>query len=452
MGRQSGILLRSWDTGFRRRFDRICRRGEIASRGVEPRVARIIASVRRGGDTAVIALTRRYDGVVLRRGRIELPRSAMIAAARSLPRRALGDLRLAARRIAAFHRRQRERSWRYRDGAGLVLGQKIEPLGRVGVYVPGGRAVYPSSVLMNVIPARVAGVEEIVVVSPPRPGGYDPAVLAAAHVAGVDAFYQVGGAQAVAALAYGTETIPAVDKVVGPGNVYVATAKRLVFGRVGIDLLAGPSEVLVVADASARAELVAADMLAQAEHDELAAAVCLTPDERLAARVVDELARQLGELPRQRTARRALANFGAVVVTRSLAEAVDIANAIAPEHLELAVRAPGRWVRRIRHAGAVFVGHETPEALGDYLAGPSHVLPTSGSARFASPLGVYDFVKRTSVIAASRAALRRLGPAVERLAALEGLDAHRLAVGRRLARPAPGRSARARRARKARRR
>jgi histidinol dehydrogenase len=366
----------------------------------------------------------------------------MAAAARSLPRRALADLRLAARRIAAFHRRQRERSWRYRDAAGLILGQKIEPLGRVGVYVPGGRAIYPSSVLMNVIPARVAGVDEIVVVSPPRRGGYDPAILAAAHVAGVDAFYQVGGAQAVAALAYGTETIPAVDKVVGPGNIYVATAKRLVFGRVGIDLLAGPSEVLVVADASARAELVAADMLAQAEHDELASAVCLTPDAPLAARVVDELGRQLGTLPRRRTARRALANFGAVVVTRSLAEAVEIANAIAPEHLELALRAPGRWVRRIRHAGAVFVGQETPEALGDYLAGPNHVLPTSGSARFASPLGVYDFVKRTSVIAASRTALRRLGPAVERLAALEGLDAHGLAVSRRLATRAQGRSAR----------
>jgi len=254
----------------------------------------------------------------------------MAAAARRLPTRALADLRLAARRIAAFHRRQRERSWRYRDGAGLVLGQKIEAIDRVGVYVPGGRAVYPSSVLMNVIPARVAGVAKVVAVSPPRPGGYDPAVLAAAHVAGVDAFYQVGGAQAVAALAYGTETIPAVDKIVGPGNVYVATAKRLVFGRVGIDMLAGPSEVLVVADDSAEAEFVAADMLAQAEHDELAAAVCLTPDARLAARVVEELGRQLGELPRRRIARRALENFGAVVVTRSLAEAVDIANAIAP--------------------------------------------------------------------------------------------------------------------------
>jgi histidinol dehydrogenase len=436
MARQPGLLLRSWDAGFAARLDRICRRGEIAARSVESRVARIIAAVRRGGDAAVIALTRRHDGVALRRGRIELPRSAMVAAARRLPARALTDLRLAARRIAAFHRRQRERSWHYRDGSGLVLGQKIEPLGRVGVYIPGGRAVYPSTVLMNVIPARVAGVREVVAVSPPRPGGYDPAILAAAGVAGVDAFYQVGGAQAVAALAYGTETIPAVDKVVGPGNVYVATAKRLVFGRVGIDLLAGPSEVLVVADDSAEAELVAADMLAQAEHDELAAAVCLTPDDRLAERVVAELDRQLAELPRRRTARRALENFGAVVVTRSLAEAVDIANTIAPEHLELAVRGPRRWVRKIRHAGAVFVGHAAPEALGDYLAGPNHVLPTSGSARFASPLGVYDFVKRTSVIVGSRPALRRLGPAVERLAALEGLDAHRLAVRRRLARRA----------------
>jgi len=448
MNRPAGILLRSWDRRFRGRLDRICRRGEIAGRGVEARVARIIATVRRRGDAAIVALTRRYDGVALGRGRIELPRSAMVAAARAVPPRVLADLRLAARRIAAFHRRQRERSWRYRDAAGLVLGQKIEALGRVGVYVPGGRAVYPSSVLMNVVPARVAGVGQVVVVSPPRPGGYDPAILAAAHVAGVDAFYQVGGAQAVAALAYGTETIPAVDKVVGPGNVYVATAKRLVFGRVGIDLLAGPSEVLVVADGSAEAELVAADMLAQAEHDELAAAVCLTPDARLAARVMDELGAQLGELPRHRIARRALENFGAVVVTRSLSEAVEIANAIAPEHLELAVRRPGQWVGKIRHAGAVFVGHGTPEALGDYLAGPNHVLPTSGSARFASPLCVYDFVKRTSVIVGGPTALRRLGPAVERLAALEGLDAHRLAVRRRLARGVQRRSPRTRPARR----
>lgn len=428
------IVFRASQPACRRRLERIRRRGEISGRSVEALVARIIAQVRREGDRALCTLTRRYDAVRLAPDAIRLPPRELAAAVDRLSSRALADLRLAARRIAAFHRRQRERSWRYRDASGLILGQKIEPLGCVGVYVPGGRAVYPSSVLMNVVPAKVAGVGRVVVVSPPSPAGYAPAVLAAAHVAGVDAFYQVGGAQAVAALAYGTQTIPAVDKIVGPGNIYVATAKRLVFGQVGIDLLAGPSEVLVIADGSARPDLVAADMLAQAEHDELAAAVCVTPRARLASGVAGELRRQLAVLPRKRIAARALQNFGAVVVTRSLSEAVDIANAIAPEHLELAVRQPQRWVGRIRHAGAIFVGHAAPEALGDYLAGPNHVLPTSGAARFASPLGVYDFLKRTSVITGNARALRELGPAVERLAALEGLDAHGLAVRRRLGR------------------
>lgn len=426
------ILFRSGQPAFRRRLERICRRGEITGRSVEARVTRIIARVRREGDRALCALTRQYDGVTLRRGAITLPRRELASAVRRLSPRALADLRLAARRITAFHRRQREQSWRYRDETGLVLGQKIEPLDCVGVYVPGGRAVYPSSVLMNVVPARVAGVRRVLVVSPPSPEGYAPAVLAAAHVAGVDAFFQVGGAQAVAALAYGTQTIPAVDKIVGPGNIYVATAKRLVFGQVGIDLLAGPSEVLVIADDTARPDFVAADMLAQAEHDELAAAVCLTPHARLASEVAAELRRQVALLPRRRIAARSLQNFGAVVVTRTVSEAIDIANLIAPEHLELAVRAPRRWIRHVRHAGAIFAGHMTPEALGDYLAGPNHVLPTSGAARFASPLGVYDFVKRTSVITGSGRALRELGPAVERLAALEGLDGHGRAVRRRL--------------------
>jgi histidinol dehydrogenase len=275
-------------------------------------------------------------------------------------------------------------------------------------------------------------VREVIAVSPPHPEGYPPAVLAAAHLAGVDSFYQVGGAQAVAALAYGTGSIPRVDKIVGPGNVYVTTAKRLLYGRVGIDLLAGPSEILVVADSSARPELVAADMLSQAEHDELSAAVCLTPVPDLARRVAAELGTQLARLPRRRIATRALRNFGAIVVTRGLDEAVAIANAIAPEHLELAVRRPERWVAAVRHAGAIFCGHSTPEALGDYLAGPNHVLPTSGAARFASPLGVYDFVKRTSVIAGSERGLRRLGPVVARLATLEGLEAHARAIRRRL--------------------
>jgi len=298
--------------------------------------------------------------------------------------------------------------------------------------VPGGRAAYPSTVLMTVIPARVAGVGEVIAVSPVGKDGDAPIILAACHLAGVDSLFRIGGAQAVAALAYGTESVPRVDKIVGPGNLWVATAKRLVFGQVDIDSIAGPSEVLVVADGAADAELVAADLLAQAEHDPLAAAICVTPDRRLAARVAAALDRQLASLPRRAIAARALANFGAIVVVRSLAQALEIANHLAPEHLELAVRAPRRWLARVRHAGAVFLGQDAPEAFGDYLAGPNHVLPTGGTARFASPLGVYDFVKRTSIIEAGPRTMARLGPAVVRLARLEGLDAHGRAVERRL--------------------
>jgi histidinol dehydrogenase len=342
------------------------------------------------------------------------------------------DLGLAARRIRAFHARQRERSWAFRDASGARLGQLIRPLERVGVYVPGGRAAYPSSVLMAAVPARVAGVGEVIAVSPAGPDGHPPVILAACHVAGVDALYRIGGAQAVAALAYGTATVPRVDKIVGPGNVFVATAKRQVYGQVDIDSIAGPSEVLIVADGTANAGVIAADMLAQAEHDPLAASVCVTPDRRLAERVAGALAEQLAVLPRRALAARSLARFGAVVVTKSLADAVALANRLAPEHLELLVRSPNRWLPAIRHAGAVFVGAGAPEAFGDYLAGPNHVLPTGGTARFASPLGVYDFVKRTSLIEAGPRTLARLGPVAARLARLEGLEAHARSVERRL--------------------
>jgi histidinol dehydrogenase len=362
-----------------------------------------------------------------------VPAADLAWAYRSVPAAVRRDLNLAARRIRDFHRHERCGSWSFRDRSGARLGQRIQPLERVGVYVPGGRAAYPSTVLMTVIPARVAGVSEVIAVSPVGAEGDNPVVLAACHVAGVDALFRVGGAQAVAALAFGTESVPRVDKIVGPGNIYVATAKRLCYGQVDIDVIAGPSEVLIVADGSAAAELVAADMLAQAEHDPLAAAVCVTPDRRLAERVAAALDRQLASLPRRSIAQRSLANFGAILVTRSLAEAVEVANQVAPEHLELAVRDPRRWTIRIRHAGAIFVGQDTPEAFGDYLAGPNHVLPTGGTARFASPLGVYDFVKRTSVIEATPRAMTRLGPAVVRLARLEGLEAHGRAVEQRLA-------------------
>jgi histidinol dehydrogenase len=320
----------------------------------------------------------------------------------------------------------------YRDALGVTVGQRITPLDRVGVYVPGGKASYPSSVLMNVIPAKVAGVKEIIVVSPPSPQGYHPAILAAAWLAGADQFFCVGGAQAVAALAYGTRSVPRVDKIVGPGNIYVATAKRLVFGQVDIDMIAGPSEVLVIADDSASPAYVAADMLSQAEHDELAAPLCLTTSEEVARAVVQALGEQLTALKRGKIAAASLRRYGAVIVARDRAELIDLANTIAAEHVELAVRHPHAWLKDIRHAGAIFLGHLSTEPFGDYIAGPNHVLPTGGTARFSSPLGVYDFLKRTSIIRASLQALAALGPHVVRLAEMEGLEAHARAVQYRL--------------------
>ena len=393
----------------RRRLARLEQRGEIAGAKVEADVRRIIAAVRRGGDRALVALTRRYDGVSLRRSELRVPPAALARAHRAQPVVVRRDLALAAGRIRTFHARQRERSWSFRDATGARLGQRIEPLARVGVYIPGGRAVYPSTVLMTVVTARVAGVREVIAVTPVGTSGDHPLILAACHVAGVDQLYRLGGAQAIAALAFGTETVPRVDKIVGPGNIWVATAKRLCYGHVDIDSIAGPSEVVIVADRSAAPALVAADMLAQA------------------------LAAQLATLPRRAIAARALGAFGAIVVTRSLAEAIEIVNRLAPEHVELAVRDPAAVAAGVRHAGAVFLGQDAPEALGDYVAGPNHVLPTGGTARFASPLGVYDFVKRTSVIGAGRRTITTLGPAIVRLARLEGLDAHGRAVERRLA-------------------
>jgi len=413
----------------RRYLARLEARGGTAGAPVEARVRRIVAAVRRRGDRALLALTRQLDGVRLAPRQLRVAPPAMAAAYRALPAQVRRDLALAARRIRAFHRRQRERSWWFRDRSGARLGLRVAPLERVGVYVPGGRALYPSTVLMTVIPARVAGVNEVIVVSP----GPAPVILAACHLAGVDTLYRVGGAQAIAALAYGTETVPRVDKIVGPGNVYVATAKRLCYGQADIDQIAGPSEVLIVADRTADPEFAAADMLAQAEHDPLAAAVCVTPDAGLASRVAAALDRQLAVLPRRAIAMRALAAFGAILIVRSLDEAIAIANRLAPEHLELAVRKPAHWMNHVHHAGAVFLGQDAPEAFGDYLAGPNHVLPTGGTARFGSPLGVYDFVKRTSVIEARPRTLAQLGPAVVRLARLEGLDAHGRAVELRLA-------------------
>ena len=425
-------ILRVGRPGYEERLRAIADRVSAGDAEVEPIVREILADVRRGGDQALVEATRRFDGADVE-GRLEISREELEAAEATIDPAARRALKLAARRIRDFHKRQVQKGWRYRDPVGLVLGQKVDPLERVGVYVPGGRASYPSSVLMNVIPAKVAGVDEVIAVSPPSPmeGSY-PAVLAAASIAGVDRFFRVGGAQAVAALAFGTKSVPRVDKIVGPGNVWVQTAKRLVFGFVGIDNFAGASEVLVIADRSTKAEWIAADLLSQAEHDELASAVCVTASEAVADAVHAEVVRQLALLPRRETAERSLARFGAIFVVDGMRQAVEIANTIAPEHLELAVEKPERWLPAIRHAGAVFLGPYAPEAIGDYLAGPNHVLPTGATARFGSPLGVYDFIKRTSIIGGTERALRRLGPAVVQLAELEGLEAHARSVKVRL--------------------
>jgi histidinol dehydrogenase len=395
----------------------------LADPDVVARVAAIVDEVRRRGDAALLDFTKRFDGVELRADELRVSDDEWAAAA--VPPRLEAALAESARRIEAFHRHQLPRSWWVRDEHGSLLGQQVTPLDRVGCYVPGGTASYPSTVLMNLIPARVAGVRDLVVVSPPGGDGQvPPAVLAAARLAGATEVYRVGGAQAVAALAYGTATLPAVDKIVGPGNLYVALAKRLVFGDVGIDLVAGPSEVVVVADRTADADHVAADLLAQAEHDPLARAVCLTDDAALGARVVAAVARRCPALPRAAIAEAAIRSHGAVVVARDLDEAFLIANRLAPEHLELAVADPFAWLPAVRHAGAIFLGAHTPEVVGDYLAGPNHVLPTAATARFASGLSVEDFVKRSSLIHYTPAGLRAAWPHLAALAEAEGLHGH----------------------------
>jgi histidinol dehydrogenase len=419
-------LIKTTERGFDAFLGKISQRRAGGGGAVEKKVAEIIRSVKTRGDPALFHYTRRYDGVRLTRRTVEVSRREMDDAVKKIPARDLKTLRLAAKRIAAFHRRQMERSWGYRDPIGMFLGQRISPLERVGVYVPGGKASYPSTVLMNAIPAKVAGVGEIVMTSPI--GENSALVLAAARIAGVDRVFRVGGAQAVAALAFGTASIPKVDKIVGPGNIYVAAAKRLVFGEVDIDSIAGPSEILILADTSADPDHVAADMLSQAEHDELAAALCVTPSPALARRIRAALERRTRDTHRRAITLKALENYGAIIVCRGLSEAVALANAIAPEHVELIVRQPQKRARSIRNAGALFLGPYSTPPLGDYFAGPNHVLPTGGSARFFSPLGTYDFLKRTSVIQADKRALRSLAPEITRLARLEGLDDHARAV------------------------
>jgi histidinol dehydrogenase len=393
---------------------------------VEKRVAAILRAVQKTGDRALIHYTQLFDRVRLTRSAIEVKPSEIERAMGKVPAEDLHALRLAARRIAVFHRRQLQKSWQYRDPIGMRLGQRIMPLERVGLYVPGGKASYPSTVLMNAIPAKVAGVKEVIMTSPIGKDG--TTILAAAKIAGVNRVFRVGGAQAIAALAFGTETIPKVDKIVGPGNIFVSTAKRLVFGEVNIDSIAGPSEILLLVDRSADPEYVAADMLSQAEHDELAAALCVTVSMSTALKIQRAIEEQLRRTKRHRITVKSLHKYGAIIVAHKMAEALELANTIAPEHVELIVKQPTKWASRVRNAGAIFLGPYSTPPLGDYLAGPNHVLPTGGSARFFSPLGTYDFLKRTTVIQAEKKALRALAPKITHLARLEGLDDHARAV------------------------
>jgi histidinol dehydrogenase len=400
---------------------------------IDASVANIIVDVRARGDAAVLEYTALFDRIKAPSvAALELRPVAFEAAFNALDAKQRDALVAAAERIRIYHRHQRVESWSYTEADGTRLGQQVTPLERVGIYVPGGKAAYPSSVLMNALPAQVAGVREIVMVVPTPNGAQSPLVLAAAHIAGVTRAFTIGGAQAIAALAYGTATIPAVDKIVGPGNAYVAAAKRRVFGAVGIDMVAGPSEIIVIADGSANPDWIAMDLFSQAEHDEAARAILLSPEPELIDAVARSMVRQLPAMSRKGIIAASLAGCGALVRVRDLAEACAIANELAPEHLELAVAKPEDLVPEIHNAGAIFVGHFSSEAVGDYCAGPNHVLPTARSARFSSPLGVYDFQKRTSVIAVSRQGAQTLGRLASTLAGGEGLPAHAASAEYRL--------------------
>ena len=403
---------------------------------IEERVAGILADVRERGDAAVLEYTARFDGLdAASLGQLELTQTELKAAFDGLPAAQRDALQAAARRVRSYHEAQKKaggESWSYRDEDGTLLGQKVTPLDRVGIYVPGGKAAYPSSVLMNAIPAHVAGVAEIIMVVPTPRGEKNPLVLAAAFVAGVTRAFTIGGAQAVAALAYGTATVPKVDKITGPGNAYVASAKKRVFGIVGIDMIAGPSEILVLADGSTPADWVAMDLFSQAEHDELAQSILLCPDAAYIDAVQAAIDRLLPTMPRAAIIAKSLNDRGALIHTRSMEEACALSNRIAPEHLEVSSSEPHRWEPLLKHAGAIFLGAYTSESLGDYCAGPNHVLPTSGTARFSSPLGVYDFQKRSSLIEVSQAGAQSLGLIAAELAYGEGLQAHARAAEMRL--------------------
>lgn len=417
-------IINASDKRFKNYFRKLRQRGGTFTPELLSAVTRIVKEVAAKGDIALFKYTAKFDKYKLTAATVEAAEKEKKEALAKVEPREWEILKLAAARIEKYHRNQIAQNWKVNDEEGIELGQRILPIQRVGIYAPGGKACYPSTLLMAATPARLAGVQEIILVSPVKDGKINPLTAAAAELAGVQRIFKIGGAQAIAALAYGTKTIPQVDKIVGPGNAYVAAAKKLVFGQVGIDMIAGPSEILIIADKTANASFAAADMLAQAEHDEMAAAVLLTPSESFAEKVAKEIDGQMQALERKKIIKKSLNNYGVIIITKDLNQAVELVNDFAPEHLELMVENPAEILKQIKNAGSVFLGSFTPEALGDYLAGGNHILPTSGTARFSSPLGVYDFVKRMSVSSFTPEALAKLCPQTARFAKLEGLDAH----------------------------
>lgn len=429
--------LTSQDPGFRETLLSSLSLPMADDEAIDAAVVRILADVKSRGDEAVIALTHQFDRLnVTSVAQLEISRQELKLAYDTLSAEQKSALDVAAQRVRAYHERQKIEagchSWEYEEADGTRLGQKVTPLDRVGIYVPGGKAAYPSSVLMNAIPAKVAGVKEVIMVVPTPDGARNPLVLAAAHLSGVDRVFTIGGAQAVGALAYGTQTIPSVDKIVGPGNAFVAAAKRRVFGLVGIDMIAGPSEILVIADGTSNPDWVAMDLFSQAEHDELAQSILLCPDAQFIEQVQVSISKLLPEMPRRKVIETSLTNRALLIQVEDMSQACEIANAIAAEHLEICAAEPRKWADMIRHAGAIFMGHYTSESLGDYCAGPNHVLPTARTARFSSPLGVYDFIKRSSMIEVSEAGAQTLGAVASTLAHGEGLQAHARAAEMRL--------------------
>jgi len=417
-------ILRAGEKSFEQYLSEVEGRGAQGGLRLEREVRSILEDVRQRGDKALVHYTEIFDGVRIPVQRLRVKRREVEEAYKRVPQEFIRTLKKAALRIFKFSQLSKKRSTIHLVEKGIWLGQMIRPIERVGIYVPGGKASYPSTVLMAAIPAKVAGVREILMTTPPQEGGINPAILVAADLAGVDQIYRVGGVQAIAALAYGTSSIPKVDKIVGPGNIYVATAKRLVYGVVDVDMVAGPSEIVIIADGKTPSAYVASDLISQAEHDEMAMAILITTSEAFGEKVRREVGRQLFSLKRKRIASKSLKRRGAILVVKDLDQAVDLANRIAPEHLEISISNQSSLAKRVKHAGAVFLGPHTPEAIGDYLAGPNHILPTAGTARFSSPLGVEDFIKRTNLMRFNRDALRRFEEDIKRFAEWEGLEGH----------------------------